>query len=200
MSRMQGSFFADAAAVTASLYAACGNDCSSTLYLLWLALKSATTFLFTASSGALPPLCVHSFSVVTSPDVTAPLPDAPDEQATSPTAAPTASAATPRRRELFQGMVVPSSVPARTEPVGVIDRWCVSRRRCRGWFLLPPAAGSVLNGSAYRRASDERAGERHLCRTVALEPLYLPDECVDGSRTHLVVRQCHRREAGSKPV
>src|SRR6266545_709823 len=91
---------------------------SSTLYLLWLALKSATTFLFTASSTALPPLCVHSFSVVTSPDVTAPLPDAPDEQATSPTAAPAASAATPRGRELFQGMVVPSSVPARTEPVG----------------------------------------------------------------------------------
>src|SRR3954471_1770785 len=57
---MQGSFFAVAAAVTASLYDACGNACTMTLNFVWLALKSLTIWLTTPSSSGFPALWVHS--------------------------------------------------------------------------------------------------------------------------------------------
>src|SRR5215217_4760653 len=112
MSRMHGNFFAVAAAVTASLYDACGKDWSSILYLLWLALKSATTFLFNASSVLLPPLCVHRVSVVTPFSMVAPLVVLFDEHPARPSAvtARTATAAVAERCGVRRGFEGPEGM------------------------------------------------------------------------------------------
>src|SRR6266536_203101 len=205
MSRMHGSFFAVAAAVTASLYDACGNDWSWILYSLWLALKSATTFLLIASSTLLPPLCVHRVSVVTPFSVEAPLVVLLDEHPASPTAvtARTATAAAAERcgdRRGFEGpegMACPLVVwhsGSRGAPAGSRGMWLVS---AVGLLLGVPVSGVRRFGD--RLAGHQRAGQLHLLRRRVWR-FDLADKRFERPGTHLVVREGDGGEPGSQAL